>query len=99
LALHAHGQEQWLKVSAVPIVDSENRVQFVINIFHDVTEEERTERWLNAQYTTARIFANAATLAAAAPQFLQAVCESFGWELGLLWIVDRAADVLRCAEY
>ena len=53
---------------------------------------------LTAEHVTARALVEATTFADAAPRILQAVCESFGWEYGALWLVDREANLLRCAE-
>jgi PAS domain S-box-containing protein len=63
----------------------------------DVTDRKRTEGRLGAQYAVTRALADAAGLDEAAPQVLRAVCECLGWDLGALWVVDRAAWVLRCA--
>ncbi len=46
----------------------------------------------------ARVFAESATLAEAAPRVLQAICEELGWDHGAMWNVDGAAEVLRCVE-
>jgi GAF domain-containing protein len=45
-------------------------------------------------YETARILAESATLAEAAPRMLE-VCRSLGWQFGSLWEVDRARNLLR----
>src|SRR5205807_1400132 len=37
-------------------------------------------------------------LPAAAAQILQVICDSLGWDLGVLWTVDRHANLLRCVE-
>jgi signal transduction histidine kinase/ActR/RegA family two-component response regulator len=59
-------------------------------------ERERVERRLAAQYAVARVLADSATLPEAAPNVLQAICESLGWDIGAIWGVDRAAGLLRC---
>ena len=53
---------------------------------------------LLAQQQVTRILAEAATPEEATPKVLQAVCEYRGWDLGVLWRIDRNANVLRCAE-
>ena len=55
-------------------------------------------RRLTAEHVAARALVDAATFAEAAPKILEAICESFGWEHGALWVVDRDAAVLRCVE-
>ncbi|HYE66682.1 MAG TPA: PAS domain S-box protein [Pyrinomonadaceae bacterium] len=37
------GAERWSTVSATPVFDEQGRVQFAINIFHDITERKRAE--------------------------------------------------------
>ena len=40
-------------------------------------------------YETARVLAESATLADAAPRMLEAICQALGWEYGALWSVDQ----------
>ena len=63
-----------------------------------VEERKQAEQRLAAQYATAQVLAESATLREAAPRILQAICESLDWEHGALWNVDREADRLRCVE-
>lgn len=56
------------------------------------------EQRLLTQYAATRALAESASLDEATPKILRAVCESLGWQLGALWIVDREANVLRCVE-
>jgi len=62
---------------------------------HDITDRKRLERRMMMQYQTARILAESPSLDSAAPKLLQAICESLGWDLGQILIVDPEADVLR----
>jgi PAS domain S-box-containing protein len=61
----------------------------------DITERKRLERRLTVQFEAARILAEAESLTNAAPKLLQMLCQSLGWDLGQLWIVDRDVDKLR----
>ncbi|HXI61840.1 MAG TPA: GAF domain-containing protein [Pyrinomonadaceae bacterium] len=61
----------------------------------DITERKRLERRLTVQFEAARILAEAKSLNDAAPKLLQMLCESLGWDLGQLWIVDRDVQKLR----
>jgi two-component system sensor histidine kinase/response regulator len=70
----------------------------LVQLAHSVRKRERAERRLSAQYETARALAESATLAAAVPRILQAICAALEWEHGALWSVDRKLDVLRCVE-
>ena len=73
--------------------EGENRgVGFVV----DLTERKRSEHRLLVHLRITRILAEAATVEEAMPQILQAVCERPGWDLGVVWRIDRDAGVLRC---
>jgi len=61
----------------------------------DITERKRLERRLTVQFEAARILAEAESVNNAAPKLLQMLCESLGWDLGQLWIVDRDVEKLR----
>jgi PAS domain S-box-containing protein len=37
------GDERWMLVSAVPVVDAEGRVELAVNVFRDITERRRVE--------------------------------------------------------
>lgn len=80
-----------------PYRDSEGNVIGVIGISHDVTERKRAERRLATQYAVVNILASAANLQEAAPRILRAVCETKGWELGDLWVIDKKPNILSCA--
>ncbi len=53
---------------------------------------------LAAQYEVTRSLAESGGFREAAPRILRAVCEALGWELGLLWALDRGESVLRFVE-
>jgi PAS domain S-box-containing protein len=92
--LHRNGKEVPLELSFGEF--TENGRRFFTGIARDITARRRLERRLNAQLQVARILASSDSIALAAPALLQAIGESLGWEMGQMWIVDRATDVLRC---
>jgi anti-anti-sigma regulatory factor len=53
---------------------------------------------LRAQYEVTRALAESADFREAVPRVLRAVCEALGWELGLVWTLDRERAVLRFVE-
>jgi hypothetical protein len=63
-----------------------------------MAERATRERRRGADYAVTQVLAEAETLAAAAPGILKAVCENLGWDVGILWKVDPAAERLRCVE-
>jgi PAS domain S-box-containing protein len=64
----------------------------------EVEQHRRTERRLAAQYHVTRVLAESATLAEATPKILQTICQSSGWEVGVIWNLDRQKNVLRCID-
>jgi PAS domain S-box-containing protein len=61
----------------------------------DITDRKRMERRLMVQYEAARILAEAESLSTAAPRLLEAICESLGWDIGQIFVVDNDANALR----
>jgi PAS domain S-box-containing protein len=67
-------------------------------IFRDLTEQKHAERHLRAQYAVVEALAHSATIEEAAPWVLRAVAEAVNWQAGVMWLVDRTADRLRCLD-
>lgn len=67
-------------------------------LFHDISQRKRSERHLRVQHATARVLSEAATLEQAAPQILQALCTTLGWDMGIFWQVDRQVNLLRYVD-
>ena len=65
--------------------------------FRDITMRRAAEQRLATQYAVSRTLAEAANLDEAVPAVLQAIGQSLEWDYGAIWVVDRGADVLRCA--
>ncbi len=61
-------------------------------------ERRRAERRLGFQYTATRVLAESPRLDDAVPRILQAICESLGWDVGVMWWVDPQASVLVCGD-
>jgi signal transduction histidine kinase/DNA-binding response OmpR family regulator len=86
-----------LQVWGAPIFDAHGKLEYAIAAFSDITDRKLAEHRLAAQYAVARALAESATLVHATPKILQAICEAVGWEVGTIWSVDAAENVLRCA--
>src|SRR5262245_6826020 len=91
--LHKDGRHLSLEISFGEF--TENGQHFFTGIVRDSTDRKRLETRLTVQYQAARILAESESLESAAPKLLRAVCESLGWNLGQMWVVDREADLLR----
>ncbi|BFU89257.1 MAG: hypothetical protein NTAFB01_04440 [Nitrospira sp.] len=68
----------------------------VLGIHTDITERKHLERRLAIQHEVADVLVMASGLSAAISAMLQPVCETLGWDEGLLWVVDESAQRLRC---
>ncbi len=74
-----------------------NRPSFLL-VLRDVSEQKMAGRRLAAQNAVARILADSSTIQAATPEILRAMCESLGWQIGVLWEADPERNHLRCIE-
>ncbi len=86
---HARGQALW---------DEAGNATRMAGSIRDITEQRRAERRPFAHYAVTRMLAEARALHDVAPKILQAVCESAGWQVGVIWHVDRSAGLLRCVD-
>ena len=75
-----------------------NGETFYSGILRDISERKRAERRLRAQYATTRVLSEATTLKEVTSEILRTICETLDWDLGLLWTVDRQANLLRHVE-
>ncbi|MDF5714583.1 MAG: response regulator [Rhizonema sp. NSF051] len=78
--------------------DDRGAVEYIIGTGLDITDRQRTEQHLNSQYAATKVLAEAATIDVAIPQILQAICESLGWDLGEIWLVDGSTNILHCLD-
>ncbi len=62
----------------------------------DITGRRRTEHRLALQYAITRILSRSIDFVHGTHEILQTVCESLGWQLGVLWAADHQSEVLRC---
>jgi PAS domain S-box-containing protein len=92
---HADGPRTYLSLK-FPLRGPGNSPYAVCGISTDISERQQAQRRLVAQYAVTRALADSGALREAAPTILEAVCEGLGWDVGILWDVDRHADVLRC---
>jgi PAS domain S-box-containing protein len=92
------GVVRYLHSLGHPILDERGELVEHIGSVVDMTERRRVEQHLLAQNRITRALCEASSLEEAVPEILQAVCESLGWHVGVLWRVDRDAGVLRCSD-
>jgi PAS domain S-box-containing protein len=74
--------------------DERGQPSAILEINNEISDRKQAERRLEAQYTTARVLAESASLSEATPKILQALCDSLEWDLGELWSVNQQGNVL-----
>lgn len=83
------GKKVYVSFSCSTIQTDIKDLQDYIYIGRDITERQRTQQRLVAQYVASRALSKSATLKQAAPKILQAICESLEWTIGELWMLER----------
>ena len=95
-ALRADGTEFPVEVAVTRIAASDPPL--CSGYIRDVTEMRRNEQRRAVRYAVTSALANADSIQDATSAILQAVCETLGWQVGELWLVDRDAALLRLHE-
>jgi signal transduction histidine kinase len=90
--------ERVFDVRVQPLRDHQGNTFGCIGIAFDITERKRDEQWLATQNAVSRVLAEANTLDGVARGILEAIGSCLEWECGALWVVDRKAGALTCAE-
>jgi PAS domain S-box-containing protein len=88
------GEWIWARYRAAATYER-NGVRYADGLLSDITARKRVEERLRVQYEATRALAECNTLGEATPTILQSLCEALGWEHGVLWEVDRKANILR----
>jgi PAS domain S-box-containing protein len=65
---------------------------------NDLTDRRRTDQRLAILYGITRLVAEKAPTDNLAADILRLICESLGWEIGVLWRVEKDAGFIRCLE-
>lgn len=68
----------------------------ILGTHTDITEHKQLERRLTLHHEIAEVLASVFGLDNAISGILKPVCETMGWEEGLLWVVDESTQRLRC---
>ena len=95
-ALRADGTEFPVEVAVTRIAASEPPL--CSGYIRDVTEIRRNEQRRAVRFAVTNALANADSVPDATSSILRAVCETLGWQVGELWLVDRDAGLLRLLE-
>lgn len=94
----AAGRTVWLRDRAHVVHDPDSGVRQLRGLMVDITARKQAERQIAAQFEVGRVLAEAPHLDQAAATILRIICQTLGWDLGALWLLDEATDSLRCHE-
>jgi len=87
------GREFPIEITISPL---ERHGELTWNAFvRDITDRRRAELYMRAQLAVTRVLSEATTLAQARDGVIEALGTALGWEVGVAWVVDREAGVLR----
>ena len=96
VARHRDGHEIPVELTIWP---TRSREGYQFHAFlHEISDRRRAHRRLAAQSSAAASLVESASLEAAAPKLLQAICSALGWSFGSLFTIDGEAGSLRCIE-
>jgi len=88
----------WNDLTVAPVRGPTGRVLQYVGVQQDVTEHQQAQRRMATQVAVIRALAESPTVEAASSGILQALCEGQEWDVGTLWKLDGAQDVLRCVD-
>src|SRR5262249_30801925 len=89
-------QGRWRSVTGRPLREAAGKLCGGSAVYRDITGRKRAEVRRNTQYAVTRALDECADLERAGPLILRYIGEGLGWDLGALWLVDGANQVLRC---
>ena len=90
------GREFPAELAVWPVRIGERRVFSAF--LRDITERKLRDRRLALQYAVTRVLSEARTVPEAGIRVLQTLCEKLEWEIGVFWILDQRAQVLRVVD-
>lgn len=90
------GSELHLEISLTPM--QMGPALSVTAFIRDISARKRAMRHAAAQHAVVLALAESASLADASPKILRSVCETIGWDVGAIWVVDELSDALRCSD-
>jgi PAS domain S-box-containing protein len=101
-SLNCEGRHRTKDGRVIPVDINTSSMQFdgqpaVLAVMRDLSERKLAERRRNTVFAVTRILAESPRVRDATPPLVRAIGEGIGWEYGVIWTVDRRANVLRCA--
>jgi diguanylate cyclase (GGDEF)-like protein/PAS domain S-box-containing protein len=92
------GRTVWVQDESLVVMDEEGRPLFTQGYLLDITARKESEQRFAAEHAVARAVAESTTLDEAAPRIVRIVCDAFGWETGVVWLLDPGSNALRSSS-
>src|SRR5208282_3458354 len=92
------GDIAWVHVVAEPIVGNNGHTALVRGTFMDINDRKQLEQRQALEHNVTRVLAESQTLDDAMPTIIRMICETFGWDCGAYWRLDKRDGVLRCSD-
>jgi PAS domain S-box-containing protein len=64
----------------------------------DISQRKRDQQHLATQHGVTQVIAESLTLEELSPRLLEVIRETLAWDIGILWLVDPNAQLLRAAH-
>ena len=88
----------WVFVRAVTLRSGAGEITGFVGTVENITDQKRSERIVNMEQAVAAALNESESLESVLPRVLEAVCECGDWAVGICWVVDVRAGVLRFGE-
>jgi phosphoserine phosphatase RsbU/P len=96
-ALLADGSEMDIELT-IGVIDRPDEDRLVLGALRDVRERIELERHNALARHLLQVMAESANLSEATPRILEGVCETLGWDMGVLWTFSHNENILRCEQ-
>jgi PAS domain S-box-containing protein len=97
-ATHLSSGARTFLTSKLPLRDGHGTVTGLVGICHDITERTQAENRAKLQYAVTAVLAEGDPLPLTSQKILKTLGEHLHADVGEVWIVNRAAKILRCTE-
>lgn len=84
--------------SRFKLIDDRSGGRLVLECNRDITHRKQTVRRLSTEHAVTQVLVDSETPEAAWRNILEVMGEGFGWELGVLWIVNKQSQLIECME-
>lgn len=92
------GAIRWVHSKAFPVRNAAGEVYRIAGVAEDITERKEADQRLELHNAVTAVLAGVCSPAEMNRNILEILCRGLSSEMGELWMVDRAAKVLRCVE-